>query len=549
MQSMIRAWFKYFILAGIFGVCINLIYLALPVYVMVVYDRVLYSFTKATLYSLSIGLLFSLIFMGILEYLKERVLGQAGRNLSATMLTPVIKAMAMGETKGYDRGLQDLETLRSAVNQGVLLRSLEIPWVVLYLWVLYIIHPLVGAVAAGTVFIAVTAQALLRILEKRQYTLADVVFYANNRMVLNALSKVALVRGMGMLPAIIQKYQRRDKKMVSSADHAHVLIGSFTGFVHLIGVAGVFTTGAYVFFSDQVTSGEIFASVLLTVRLFYPLQHNLDTMKISIEARGAYKRLKAYVKTSKGWDKFSLPDLKGALAVEKASLVIDGKAVLSNISLSLDSGEILGIFGPSCAGKTSLCRMILGIWTPVSGKIRLDGAEIGHWPADDLGRSVGYMPQEPELFEASVAENIARLAKPEPDKVVVAAQKAGAHEMILRLPQGYDTRINGAGDNLAAGQKQLISLARAFYGNPKLLILDEPHTFLDEDGFRNLVAVFNRLKQEKITVVMVTDKINLLAGTDKILVVKEGQAAMYGPAGDVMAQLTGQQPQQQAAGV
>lgn len=547
MQKMIRAWLKYLIFAAIFGCCVNLIYLALPVYIMVVYDRVLFSFTRASLYALGAGVLICLFFMAVLDYLKQKMMAQAGRELEVRMRSAVIACMFQGA--GYDRGLRDLEILRTGVVEGKLFYILDLPWVGLYLWGLVIIHPLIGAVAGGAVFISVVAQILLRLFENRQYILADVALHANERRIKNLLFGRRIIQGMGMLPAVQEKFEKQDQKAgwtAQKAESAHAFIGSLTGMIHLIGLAGVFTAGAYVFFSEQITGGAIFATVLMAVRLFLPFQHSLENMRAAIETQGAYRRLKAFVKIDPLKPQFSLPDPKGSLAVEQAGLTMAGKAVLTNISLDLAPGEFLGVLGPACAGKTSLCRMILGILPLARGKVCLDGAEIRLWPKKELGRYVGYMSQEPVLFEASVAENIARLEQIDSDKVIQAAKKAGIHEMILKLPNGYDTQIEQNGANLAASQKQLLCLARAIYGAPKFVVMDEPHTFLDENGFKLLVGCLNQLKQEKTTVVMVTDKTNLLAGSNKILVVKEGQAAMYGPAGEVLARLQGQQSQQTA---
>jgi ABC-type protease/lipase transport system fused ATPase/permease subunit len=220
---------------------------------------------------------------------------------------------------------------------------------------------------------------------------------------------------------------------------------------------------------------------------------------------------------------------------------------LYNISFALEPGETLGVLGPSASGKTSLCKVLLGIWPAAAGKIRLDGAEISMWPRGDLGQYLGYMPQEPELFAGSVADNISRFAAMDSEKIVTAAQKAGVHEMILKLPQGYETKIDQTGKNLAAGQRQLISLARAVYGEPKFVVLDEPHTHLDESGLKVVVAALKNLKQENITTIVVSDRPNLIVTMDKLLVIKEGQVAMYGPGKEVLSQLT--KSSQQAAGV
>jgi ABC-type protease/lipase transport system fused ATPase/permease subunit len=247
--------------------------------------------------------------------------------------------------------------------------------------------------------------------------------------------------------------------------------------------------------------------------------------------------------------KLSLPAPKGQFSAEGITLALAGKPVLYNISFDLAPGEMLGILGPSSAGKSCLCRVLLGIWPAAAGKIRLDGAEISQWPEEDLAGYVGYLAEEPVLFPVTAAQNIARLREPDPEKVVAAAKKAGVHEMILALAKGYDTIIEGSGDNLSAGQRQGLCLARALYDEPRVLILDEPHTHLDDQGLQTLLYCLDGLKQSEVTTVVVTDRPKILMKMDKLLMIKEGRPAMYGPAQDVLAQLSNRQTPTQAAGV
>ena len=556
MQNLIKSWFKYFIFVGLFGLCINLIYLSIPIYMMIVYDRVLFSFSRATLYALSVGVLISLIVMGLMDYFRTRMLGQAGNDMARKMMPFVFKNMQEDNTgikrQGYTRGLYDLELLRDAIVQGQIFYILDLPWVVIYLGVLYIIHPLVGVVAMAGVFLVTMFQILLRMIEKKRYTIADVAFQANADFAGTCVNQAELVSGMGMLPAVMGKYQDSYQKVLavrSGADAFQSGTGAVIRLLHTTCLAGVFGAGAFVFFTDEITAGAIFASVMIIARLFYPFERSLSSMKISIEALAAYRRIKHFVDTKQAKKKLSLPAPEGKFDAQAVTLALAGKTILHNISFALEPGETLGIIGPSSAGKTSLCKLLLGIWPAAAGKIRLDGAEIAQWPGEEFGKYVGYLPQESELFQASVAENIARLQEVDSEKVVKAAQRAGAHQMILKLAQGYDTKIDATGKNLSAGQRQLISLARVLYGDPKLVVLDEPHTHLDDLGLRILASVLNNLKQEKITVVMVTDRPNLLMNMDKLLVIKEGQVAMYGPGKEVLGQLANRQQPQQAVGV
>jgi len=556
MQTMIKSWFKYFLVVGMFGICINLMYLALPIYMMIVYDRVLFSFSMSTLFTMIVGVLICLLMMALLDYFRIRMIGRVG-NAIAQQVTPFVldvmhKSAAGSNRQGYSRGLEDLERVRNAIVQGQIFSLLDLPWILIFIGTLFFIAPMVGGVATSAVFMAAVFQTLLGVLEKKRHTIADVAFQANADFARTCLHHSELVSGMGMLPRIRERYVERYNKILavrSEADAFHAGIGSTVRFLHLTGLAAVFGAGVFVFFSGQITTGAIFALVMISARIFYPLERSLADMKTSIEAMAAYKRLLHFVSLQGQKAKLALPEPQGKFEAEALSLALNGKTIVHNISFALEPGETLGILGPSSAGKTSLCKVLLGIWAATVGKVRLDGAEIGHWPEEQLRRYVGYMPQESELFPVSVAENIARLMQVDPDKVVLAAQKAGVHEMILKLPQGYDTKIDQTGKNLSAGQRQLISLARALYDEPKLVVLDEPHTHLDDLGFRMALHALATLKQKKITTIVVTDRSNLIAHLDKLLVINEGQTTLYGPSQDVLSQLANRQQSQQAAGV
>jgi len=556
MQNIIKSWFKNFLIIGFFGICINLLYLAIPIYMMVVYDRVLFSFSKATLYTLSVGVLISLIGMGLIDYCRTRMMGQAGNDFAYKMMPFVAKGMQEGAAgvspPEYTRGFFDLELLRNAIVSGHVFYFLDLPWVLIYLGILYFIHPLIGILAISGVFMVIVFQVLLRKVEKKQYTIADVMFQANADLAGSWLRHAQLVSGMGMLATVMEKYRDGYQKVVmenSRADAFQSGTGAVVGVLYLIVMAAVFGAGAFVFFNDEITIGVILASVLIVARLFSPFERSLSGMKASIEAMAAYKRLAHFISTREEKEKLSLPAPEGRFDAESVSLALAGKTILHNISFSLEPGESLGIFGPSAAGKTSLCKVLLGIWPAMAGKIRLDKAEIAQWSRGELGKYVGYLPQESELFPGSVAENISRLMDADSEKIVSASQKAGVHEMILKLPQGYDTKIDHTGRNLSGGQRQLIGLARALYGDPKFVILDEPHTFLDDQGLAMVFHALNNLKQDKITTIVVTDRPNLLVNRDKLLLIKEGQVAMYGPGKEVLNQLAKIQQPQQAAGV
>lgn len=556
MQQIIKSWVRYFIFVGVFGLCINLIYLSLPIYMMVIYDKVLFSFSTASLFTLATGVMICLVIMALIDYCRTRMLGQVGNDLAQKMMPYVFKSMhadAAGINRsGYARGLGDLELLRDALVRGHVVNILDLPWVLVYLAVLYFIHPMMGFVGIGGVFLITMFQLLLRRIETKRYTVADVMFQAGADFAGNCLRHAQLISGLGMFSAAMEQYRARYEKSLaesSGADAFHAAFGTVIRLLQVTVVVAVFTTGAFVFFADEITGGGIFAGVIIIARLFCPFEHSLLNMKSAVEAVAAYKRLRQFVNTQKAKPKLSLPPPEGRFSAESVALSINSRAVFYNISLALEPGETLGILGPSASGKTCLCKVLLGIWPALKGKVRLDGAQLFQWPEEELGQYLGYMPQTPELFPGSVAENISRFEEVNSEKIVSAAQRAGVHEMILKLPQGYETRIDQTGENLAAGQRQLICLARALYGNPKFVILDEPHAHLDDLGLRMVLVALNNLKQENVTTIVVSDRPNLIMNMDKLLVIKEGQTAMYGPGKEVLTKLANNKQSQQAAGV
>lgn len=554
MQNIIKAWARHIVFACLFGVCMNLMYLAVPAYMMVVYDRALFSFSRPTLYALILGVLISLFAMGILDFIRMRMLGQAG-NYLAQKMTPFILDSMMTDSdgiirQGYNRGLYDLDLLRDSVVRGNLFYILDLPWVLIYLGVLYYIHPMTGGLAISGIFIVTMFQILLWKLNKRQYAATDMAFHENTTIVNACYQKAESISGMGLFSAAVETYKKRYQKILagkSEADAFQAGIGAIVRMLHGIIPAAVFGAGVVVFFQHEISAGAVFACVIIAARLFSPFEKSLTEMKSSIDAVAAFQRLKDFVSTQKEKELLSLPAPEGKLDAESVTLVINTKTILNNISFSLNPGEGLGILGASASGKTSLCKALLGLWPLSAGKVRLDGAQISLWPKDEFGRYIGYVPQEPELFPATVAQNISRLKEVDSEKVVKAAQKAGAHEMILKLPNGYDTFVQEK--NIAASQRQLISIARALYDDPKLVVMDAPHTHLDDLGLKSIFIILNALKKEKTTTIVVTDRINLLLSMDKMLVIREGQVAMYGPSKEVITQLSNKQQPQQAAGV
>ena len=547
MRDNFKSWFKYFAFISFFGMCINLIYLIVPIYMMVIYDRVLYSFSTATLMTLSAITLFSLIIMGILDYVRSKMLLQAGLGMEQKMLPHVLSTLHDSATAinkpAYTRGLQDLILFRDAITSLKFLRFLDLPWMAVYLVLLYFMHPVIGLVATIGLGMVALFQHLLKILNKKRYTASST---AGSGFLSATIRNAELITGMGMLADVSDKYSRADKQIQTNryeAESNKCAIGAVKTTLQGLFTAGIFGTGAYLFFNHEITVGIIFASVIIMIRLFSPLDLSFESIKSSIEALAAYKRLTHFIDMKETNSTLSLPRPEGRLQAENVTLAVQNRTLLLNISFQLEPGETLGIFGPAAAGKTSLVRVILGIWPPLAGKMRLDGAEIAHWKREELGEHLGYLPQETEFFQGTVGENISRLKKVDSDKVILAAKNAHCHDMILKFPQGYDFMIDSTGKNLSCGQRQQLALARALYDDPQVVVMDEPHLNLDDAGFKALFMTLQMLKKEKKTVVIVTDRPTLLINTDKLLMLKDGQVAMFGPSKEILAKLTNHQPQ------
>jgi PrtD family type I secretion system ABC transporter len=299
--------------------------------------------------------------------------------------------------------------------------------------------------------------------------------------------------------------------------------------------------GAYLVIDQNVSGGVMMAATIILGRALAPVEMLIGGWRGLVDARSAWERLDALLQKRKGREhNTALPKPTGQIAAERLVFAVPGaeKAIIKGISFELAAGESMGLIGPSASGKSTLVRLLLGVWPPHSGIVRLDGADISSWPRSRLGRHLGYLPQDVELFSGTVAENIARLGEPEPQAVIAAAQRANAHEMILRLPQGYDTQIGEGGAALSGGQRQRIGLARALYGKPRIVVLDEPNANLDGEGEAALTQAMAGLRQAGITLIVVSHRPSLLAGMDKLLVIRDGTLELFGPRSEVLSRLT-----------
>lgn len=553
MPNFARIWRKYFFFAGIFSLFQNILYLSLPVYMLVIYDRVLFSYSESTLYTLSVGAVFSLIILGLFELLRSRLLVQAGIETGDRLAEPVFKQMhylaRSLNAQGYSQGMQDLKTLRQYLGGRYIQPFFDLPWVPVFIIVLYFMHSVLGYLAlVGVIALAVLA-FLQHVLVRNRLRIAEVASFQGQGLINKSLDNIELVFGLGMFRWIMDRWQELSERVtrleVESGRFSGAILSVIKPFRLAMQIA-VYGAGAHLFFINEISAGMMIASVIIVHQALSPVEETIASWKETVLAGSAHKRLKNCLQAEQAQETMSLPVPEGRLDVEAAALALESRYVLRNISVSLQPGEHLGIIGPSASGKTVLSRLIIGHWPPLGGKVRLDGADIQQWDRQELAGYVGYLPQETELFPGTVSENIARMGPVDSNKVIEAAKKAGAHQMILNLAQGYDTIISPDGRNLSAGQRRRIALARALYDDPVLAVLDEPEIGLDDEGERAMINCLMALKKSGTTVVIATHKPRLIGNVDKLLFLKEGQVSMLGPRQEVLNKLKGQQQQAQS---
>jgi PrtD family type I secretion system ABC transporter len=359
-----------------------------------------------------------------------------------------------------------------------------------------------------------------------------------------SLRNAESIAAMGMAPGILSSWKTHHHQVLSAqlaASRTASRVSAATKFVRQTIQVAVLGAGAYLVINLDSSSGVMIAATILLGRALAPVEGMVAGWKSLVDARSAYARLDRLLRRARADDKpvTALPPPTGALALERVVFGFANRPqmVIKGVSLQLAAGETLAVIGPSASGKSTLARLIVGIWAPAGGTVRLDGADVAAWPRDDLGRHVGYLPQDVELFAGTVSENIARMGTPDSAAVVAAAQRANAHELILRLPNGYDTPIGEAGALLSAGQRQRIALARVLYGSPRLIVLDEPNSNLDAEGEAALHAALKQLRQEKTTCIVITHRPSLLDVADKVLVLREGAVVRFGTPAEVLAEV------------
>jgi PrtD family type I secretion system ABC transporter len=532
---------------ALFSLCGNLLLFVSPLYMLQVYDRVLSSRSTTTLVMLTVIAAFMLAVMGGLEFLRSRMLVRVGSRLDAALAGRTFAGLFEMSRKSPSavggQVLRDLDMVRDFATGPALLVFCDAPWAPLFIAVAFVLHPVLGLVTLGGGLCIFALAVVNEMITRKALKEASAVSIGASAFAEASLRNSEVVHAMGMLPGISMRWLVRHQTALalqsSAADRAGGLL-ALSKFVRLFLQSAILGIGAWLALEDQITGGAIIAASIIMGRALAPIEMAVGHWKGFVGARGAWDRLSHLLNEAGSRDEtMPLPRPKGALAVEKVFVVPPGSrtAVVKGVSFQLAPGEVLGIVGPSAAGKSTLARALTGVWQPGAGAVRLDGADLHAWRREEVGPALGYLPQDVELFDGSVAENIARFQAVDPDKVVEAATKAGVHDIILGLPQGYDTRIGEGGRVLSGGQRQRIALARALYGNPSFVVLDEPNSNLDTAGEQALVEAVLDLKRGGATTVVVTHRVAILGCVDRILVLNNGEVELMGSRDEVMARL------------
>lgn len=533
-----------------FSVAANLLMLAPSLYMLQVYDRVLASGNVFTLVMLSLMIVGLLALMGALDYARSAVIIQIGASFDAALARRVHEAAFQrglaGVPANAGQAVSDLNTVRQFLTGSAVFAFFDAPWFPLFLLVMFLFHPWMGTLAlAGTIILVALAWLNERVSRKLLAEAGGLSVRAGVEAD-GQLRNAEAIQAMGMLDRLRARWQRLHVGYVrrqGMASQRSAMIASLSKTARMALQSLVLGLGAWLVLQSHVSAGMMIAGSILMGRVLSPIDQVIGAWRQWAGTRLAWRRLQEllamYPAPAAG---LTLPEPKGALRLEGVTVTPPGatQPTLVNVSFALEPGQVLGVVGPSGAGKSTLARLVAGVWPARLGTARLDGADLRQWERARLGEWLGYVPQDVELFSGTVAENIARFPAPDSDgevlaqRVIDAARMAGAHDMILALPCGYDTPLGTGGQGLSGGQRQRIALARALYGTPRLVVLDEPNASLDEAGEQALLDALGRLREAGATVVLVTHRPKVLAATTHLLLLRAGQAQRFGATHEVL---------------
>ncbi|HGW6117158.1 type I secretion system permease/ATPase [Serratia sp. IR-2025] len=555
IADVIRTRSKVFWTVGIFTAFINLLMLVPSIYMLQVYDRVLPSRNEITLLMLTLIMLGMFGMMSLLEYVRSMVVIRIGSQLDMRLNTRIYTAAYEANLKNgsSDAGqmLSDLTNVRQFLTGSALFAFFDAPWFPIYLLVIFLFNPWLGLFALVGSLLLIALAVINEVVSKKPLADASRLSIMSSNLASTNLRNAEVIEALGMLPNLKGRWFGLHQRFLNSqriASERASRVTSITKFVRLSLQSLVLGLGGWLAIDGHITPGMMIAGSILMGRTLAPIEQVINVWKSWSSAKLAYQRLVRLLEQHppRGTG-MSLPRPEGVISVEGVTATppgSKGSAVLHNVNFAIQPGDVLGIIGPSASGKSTLARLLVGIWPVSEGIVRLDNADIYQWNKDELGPYIGYLPQDIELFAGSIAENIARFNELDSEKVIEAAKLAGVHELILRFPNGYDSVIGSGGAGLSGGQKQRIGLARALYGDPSLIVLDEPNSNLDDAGERALNQAITFLKQRNKTVILITHRTNLLAMTNKLLLLVNGNVNAFGPTQQVLQALANAQKAQ-----
>lgn len=547
ISSALHACRSHFTAVAGFSMATNVLYLALPIYTSQVYDRVINSGSMATLVMLTVAFLIAMATLSGLEAVRSRILIRSGLQLDHLLSRRVMSAMVEQSlvVPGAQRAqaLRDLDNFKALATGAGLIALLDLPWSLLFIGVLFLIHPLIGATALVFAAILLGLAVFNEHLGRQPLAASNQAAVRSYAFTEASLKNAEVIQATGMIERLIERWGVDRSRMLQASatagDRGSAVLSAIR-FARLSAQALVLGVGAYLVVDHAITAGAMFAASILLGRAMQPIEQMVGLWRQLIAAQQSLSTVSSLLATRPVRRAAIAPARPaGRISVEELVFVppATNRMVLNKVSFHLEPGEALGLVGPSAAGKSTLARLLVGVYPPSSGIVRLDGANVWTWDRSEFGRHVGYLPQDVELFPGTVSENIARFDPINAEEIVRAATLAGAHEMILRLPSGYETEVGDQGVLLSGGQRQQVALARAVYGSPTFIVLDEPNSNLDSNGEQALLNCLRELKAMSVTVVIISHRMAALNVTDKLLFLEAGTMKSFGNRQDMLAQL------------
>ena len=536
-----NAWLLWSV--ALFSMAVNALMLTGPLYMLQVYDRVLGSRSEETLVALTVLIVFLFLMMGVLDYVRGRVAARYGARLQEALDGRIFRA-ALARAQGTGErqtALQDLGAVQRIAAAPVFMALFDLPWTPLFIAAIFLFHPWLGWLAVGGAALLIVITLVNRALTRGPIATSAAASHLADRMAGEMQAEAELIRALGMQGSAFARWRRQRAAALAEGMRAADRVGGFTAMTRTLRLflqSAILGLGAYLVLQAEMTAGAMIAGSILLGRALAPIELAIGQWSAIAEAGQGWGRLRALLDAERAPPpRMSLPRPKARLDVTQLSVVPPGARAptLRGVGFAVEPGQAVGVIGPSGSGKSTLARAVTSVWLPAAGQIRLDGATLDQYDPDELGLHIGYLPQAVTLFEGTIAENIARLADtPDTDKVVAAARAAAAHEMILNLPEGYETRVSGLGARLSGGQIQRIGLARALYGDPVLLVLDEPNSALDNDGSIALNKAVQEIKADGRAVLIMAHRPSAIRECDRLLVLSGGVPVMFGPTQEVL---------------